>query len=139
MKKLSPEFLTQPLAHRGYHAEGRPENSRAAFLAAVKAGYGIELDVQMSSDAKAMVFHDYDLERLTGVKGPIQQRISTELTDVALLGGSDGIPTLSEVLEIVGGKVPLLIEIKARGPLYPAISSATAFSKAPTFGPNAPS
>lgn len=114
MTRLDPEFLRAPLAHRALHdvADGRPENSRAAISAAMAHGYGIEIDLQLSRDGAAMVFHDYDLRRLTGQSGPVQQREAAELGGVALLGGDEGIPTLPEVLELVGGRVPLLIELK---------------------------
>ena len=113
---LPPAFLHAPLAHRGYHAraEGRPENSRAAFRAAVAAGYGIELDVQVSRDGQAMVFHDEGLARLTGVAGMVAERDAADLGAIRLLGGDEAIPTLPEVLALVGGRVPLLIEIKDR-------------------------
>ena len=113
---LPPAFLHTPLAHRGYHAvkEGRPENSRAAFRAALAAGYGIELDVQVSRDGQAMVFHDEALLRLTGVAGLVADRDAADLGKIALLGGDEGIPTLAQVLALVGGRVPLLIEIKDR-------------------------
>lgn len=113
---LPPAFLHAPLAHRGYHArhQGRPENSRAAFRAAVAAGYGIEMDVQVSRDGQAMVFHDDGLKRLTGVKGMVVERDAVDLGGIALLGGDEGIPTLAQVLGLVGGRVALLIEIKDR-------------------------
>lgn len=113
-RPLPDAFRRLPLAHRALHdkAAGRPENSRAAILAAISAGYGIEIDVQPSKEGCAMVFHDYDLKRLTGERGPIQQRAAHDLGQVVLLGGDEGIPTLNEVLELVGGKVPLLIELK---------------------------
>lgn len=112
--QLPEIFLRLPLAHRGYHdaAKGRPENSRAAILAAVQAGYGIEIDLQLSADEEVMVFHDYHLERLTGQTGSVRQLTARELGSVPLLNGAEGIPTLSEILGIVSGKVPLLIEIK---------------------------
>lgn len=111
---LPDAFLTIPLAHRAYHdrSAGRPENSRAAIRAAIDAGYGIEIDVQLSQDNIAMVFHDYDLKRLTDEVGPVRQRSSDTLSSLTLLGGDEGIPTLAEVLEIVKGQVPVLIEIK---------------------------
>lgn len=112
---LPHAFLTTPIAHRGYHAQGaaRPENSRGAFRAAVDAGYGIELDVQRSSDGQAMVFHDDDLDRLTKATGPIGRCSAADLARIALCDGDgETIPTLSEVLAIVAGRVPLLIEIK---------------------------
>ena len=114
MIPLDPAFLNTPLTHRALHDvdRGRPENSRAAILAAIEAGYGIEIDVQLSSDGKAMVFHDYDLRRLAHDSGPIQQRSANDLGRVILRGNDEGIPTLPEVLELVAGRVPLLIEIK---------------------------
>lgn len=114
MTKLDPAFLTVPLTHRALHdvKRGRPENSRAGIKAAIDKGYGIEVDVQQSSDGQAMVFHDYDLKRLTHDSGPIRQRSAADLSRVVLRGSDDGIPTLPEVLELVAGRVPLLIEIK---------------------------
>lgn len=111
---LPPAFLHAPIAHRGFHDKtaGRPENSPAAFLAAVNAGYGIECDLQLSSDAQPMVFHDEALERLTGQPGLIRDRSAIDLARVALLHGSDTVPTLAQMLTLVAGRVPLLIEIK---------------------------
>lgn len=111
---LHPDFLRLPIAHRALHdrAAGRPENSRAAVRAAVAAGYAIEIDIQPSEDGVPMVFHDYDLRRLTGVPGRIRGLSARKLATLRLLGGEDGIPTLAEVLAIVAGCVPLLIEIK---------------------------
>ncbi len=114
MSELSNDFKRIPFAHRGLHdvKHGRPENSRAAIRAAIAAGYGIEMDLQLSRDGRAMVFHDYDLRRLTGEKGPIQQRDADELEQIPLTGGDEGIPTFAEVLKLVAGRVPLLIELK---------------------------
>ncbi|MGK7752796.1 MULTISPECIES: glycerophosphodiester phosphodiesterase family protein [unclassified Roseovarius] len=114
MTRLDPAFLRAPLAHRALHDVGcgRPENSRAAVAAAIRHGYGIEIDLQLSRDCAAMVFHDYDLKRLTGQSGPVQQREAAQLGKLPLLGGDEGIPTLPEVLELVAGQVPLLIELK---------------------------
>ncbi len=129
--KLPGDFLTVPLAHRALHGPGRPENSRAAIRAAMEAGYGIEIDLQLSADGQAIVFHDYALVRLTGRSGPVRQSPAAELTAMPLLGG-DGecIPTLPEVLSLVAGRVPLLIEIKdqdgAMGPDVGALETATA-------------
>lgn len=123
--RLPYAFLAAPIAHRGLHdrAAGRPENSRAAFRAAIAAGYAIELDVQPSSDNVPMVFHDYDLRRLTGVPGRIRGRGAEELQAMRLLGGDgEGIPTLAEVLRLVAGQVPVLIEIKDQdGAMGPAV------------------
>ena len=114
MIPLASAFIDIPLAHRALHdvSDGRPENSRAAIRAALDAGYGIEIDLQLSADGQAMVFHDYDLGRLTDAKGPVNARTAAELAQIPLKGGSEGIPTLKEVLELINGRVPLLIEIK---------------------------
>lgn len=110
-----PESLRRlPVAHRAYHdrAAGRIENSRAAIRAAVQAGYAIEIDLQLSSDCQAMVFHDDDLDRLTAATGPVRARSAAELGGIGLTGGDEGIPTFAEVLALVAGQVPLLVEIK---------------------------
>jgi glycerophosphoryl diester phosphodiesterase len=101
-------------AHRGLHGAGRPENSPSAFAAAIAAGLGIECDVQRSSDGVAMVFHDFELDRLTDAEGPVSALSAEELGQIVLSGSPDTIPTLRELLEQVAGKVPLLIEIKSR-------------------------
>ncbi len=80
--------------------------------AAVAAGYGLEIDVQLSADGQAMVFHDEELDRLTAAQGPVSARTASELGAIRLTDAEDGIPTLPEVLSLVGGRVPLLIEIK---------------------------
>lgn len=111
---LPPEFWRAPFAHRGLHdvTAGRPENSRAAIRAAISAGYGIEIDVQLSRDHQAMVFHDYALERLTSKSGVVRMHNAAALAETFLIGGEEGVPGLPEILEIIGGAVPLLIEIK---------------------------
>lgn len=130
--RLPKSFLDRPLAHRGLHdaSKGIIENTASAFLAAIDHGFGIELDLQLSSDAQAMVFHDYDMERLTGRPGPIQTRPHTELGRIGLSGGTDHINTLREILDLVAGRVPLLIELKdqdgAMGPNIGALEAATA-------------
>ncbi len=112
--RLDPAFLGPPIAHRGLHdkASGVIENSRSAITAAVAAGYGVEIDIQPSADGEAMVFHDYDLKRLTGAEGPISARSTADLQALTLTGGGEGPPTFGEVLEIVAGRTPLLVEIK---------------------------
>lgn len=114
MSALSEAFRHLPIAHRALHdaGQGRPENSRAAIRAAMAAGYGIEIDLQATRDGRAMVFHDYDLGRLTPETGPLRARDAAELSQIPLKGGDEGIPELSEVLTLVGGRVPLLIELK---------------------------
>ena len=101
-------------AHRGLwnRKEGVPENSMAAFRRAADAGYGIELDVHMTSDGHLVVFHDDTLKRMCGTDGRIEDRTLSELLDLRLAGTGQGIPLLSAVLEMVDGRVPLLIELK---------------------------
>ena len=114
MTALPACFLTRPIAHRGLHdaSDGRPENSVVAFRAAIAAGYAIELDVQMSLDGTAMVFHDYHLSRLTSQNGPVAQRPASDLSRIQLSGSRDTITDLEQVLGLIAGQVPLLVEIK---------------------------
>lgn len=114
---LPAAFLTTPIAHRGLHdaAARRPENSLPAFQAAVAAGYGIELDVQISADGAAMVFHDDTLDRMTAEAGPLAARTEAELGQIPLRHSGDHIPSLAQVLQAVAGRVPLLIEVKDAG------------------------
>ena len=111
---LPAAFLTMPLAHRGYHnaALRQPENALSAFRAAIAAGYGIELDVQLTADGQAMVFHDDRLDRMTAHTGAILDHSAADLGKIKLRDSDDLIPTLPQVLALVAGKVPLLIEIK---------------------------
>lgn len=101
-------------AHRGLHGAGRVENSPSAFAAAILRGMGIECDVQRSRDGEAMVFHDWDLDRLTSEHGPVKARDAAELGRITLGATGDTIPRLSDLLSQIGGKVPLLIEIKSK-------------------------
>lgn len=111
---MSADWLKRAVyAHRGWHGDGRTENSPSAFRAAIAAGLGIECDVQQSADSEAMVFHDWDLGRLTAERGPIRLRTAEELASIPLIGG-DPIWTLPELLDEVAGRVPVLIEIKSR-------------------------
>lgn len=111
---LPAAFLSLPIAHRALHdrAKGRIENSPSAIKAAVQAGYAIEIDLQLSSDGVAMVFHDDDLDRLTAAKGRVNCLSADKLGQITLTDSGDKIPTLAEVLEMIGGQVPLLIELK---------------------------
>lgn len=134
MSRLHDSFLTQPIAHRGYHdaQAGVVENSRAAINAAINAGYAIELDVQLSADGHAVVFHDYEMSRLTDQSGALRTRTRAELTQIALKGTDELIPTLPEILTLVAGRVPLLIETKDQdgamgpdvGPLEQSVADA---------------
>lgn len=101
-------------AHRGLHGPDEPENSLAAFAEAIVRGMGIECDVQRSSDGQAVVFHDWELDRLTRDTGPVAQRSAAQLGATKLTGGTDCIPSLRQLLDLVAGQVPLLIEIKSR-------------------------
>ena len=101
-------------AHRGLHGGGITENSLPAFKAAISRGMGIECDVQRTADDRAVVYHDWELERLTGQSGPVQDRTAAELSHIALGRGAGTIPTMREVLDCVGGRVPLLVEVKSR-------------------------
>ena len=100
-------------AHRGLHGAGLPENSPAAFAAAIERGMGIECDIQRSRDGQAMVFHDAKLDRLTAEQGLVADRDADELGRITLTGGIDTIPTLQQLLDQVAGTVPLLIELKS--------------------------
>ena len=108
------DFVFAPaIAHRGlWTTSGPPENSLAAFEAACEGGYGIELDVQLSSDGEAMVFHDTQLARLTGREGRVCDHTADDLAAMKLPGGEETIPTLSETLTLVGKRAMVLIELK---------------------------
>ena len=101
-------------AHRGLHGSGAPENSPSAFSAAIERGLGIECDIQRSSDGQAMVFHDWELDRLTEETGPVVRRSAEQLGQIAMTGSIDRIPTLRQFLDQVAGRVPVLIEVKSR-------------------------
>jgi len=108
----------RPFAHRGLHGGGRIENSRAAFAAAIEGGFGIELDVQAALYGEPIVFHDNRLDRLTGSTGPLAELEADAVTAIALTGSTEKIASLAEILSLVAGRTPLLIEVKARGPAY---------------------
>lgn len=126
MPDLPAAFLARPLAHRGLHDRRRGviENSRAAVQAAVAAGYGVEVDVQRAADDGVMVFHDAELKRLTGRRGAVAALSGAELGAIALKGGGETIPTLGEILALVAGDAPLLIEVKDPDPGLPASDGA---------------
>jgi glycerophosphoryl diester phosphodiesterase len=108
--------LTQlPIAHRGLHdvQAGIVENTVSAFRLAVEADYAIECDVQLSRDGEVMVFHDAHLERLTTQTGNIADYTSSALAALNLRGSDDYIPTLTEILNLIQGKTPLIIELKS--------------------------
>ena len=111
VKKME-EFKTKMYAHRGLHNGERAENSMSAFRAAVEAGYGIELDVRLSKDGRLVVFHDDTLDRVCGREGRVVDFTAAELATFKLNGTDDGIPLFSDVLALIDGRVPLLVEIK---------------------------
>ena len=109
------EYRGRQFAHRGLHdaRRGVVENTLPAFIAARDAGLGMELDVQLSADDQIVVFHDDDLARLAGDPRRVRRLTLDELAALPLLGREDArIPTLRQVLDAVGGQVPLLIEVK---------------------------
>lgn len=105
-------------AHRGLHdnAADAPENSLRAFERAVRAGYGAELDVQLTRDNIPVIFHDFTLERICGVRGKVEQYSYEELQHFALCDSDQRIPKLEEVLRLVNGSIPLIVELKTAGP-----------------------
>ena len=111
-RKRALEFSKVKYAHRGLHNGTRAENSLSAFAAAVDAGYGIELDVRLCSDGELVVFHDATLDRVVGREGRVIDFTREELAAMSLSGTADGIPTLRQVLDLIDGAVPMLIEIK---------------------------
>ena len=112
-KETAAFFAAQnKFAHRGLHGDGAPENSLAAFELACKSGYGIELDVHVTADDKLVVFHDDTLKRMCGVEGKTESKTLAELQALTLGGTGEHIPSFREVLDLVGGRVPLIVEIK---------------------------
>lgn len=107
-------FMGKHYAHRGLfdNQSDAPENSLKAFAKAVEAGYGIELDVQLTKDEIPVVFHDASLERMCGVKGNVWEYTWEQLQEMTLADSDEKIPLFKEVLELVDGKVPLIVEYK---------------------------
>lgn len=107
-------FLTHtPFAQRGLHGSRMVENSRAAIEAAANAGYGVQIDVQFSLDGAAFVYRDNTLERMTGETGQLRHYTSKQLAQIQLNGSDETIPQLGEILRIVNGRVPVLVELRA--------------------------
>jgi glycerophosphoryl diester phosphodiesterase len=117
-------------AHRGLWDEKSPENSLSAIKKAVDAGYGIEFDIHLTRDGRVVVFHDDTLERMCGVQGRIEDMTYEQLSAFRLLQSDERIPLLTELLEVVDGQVPLLVELKGEAadaslcPVADAILSA---------------
>ncbi|WP_321337685.1 glycerophosphodiester phosphodiesterase family protein [Breoghania sp.] len=112
----APEWITAtPIAHRGFHdtSAGRIENSPSAVAAALERGFAIEVDLQETAEHGALVFHDNDLDRLTCETGPVRSRRLSELTSIPMRDGTDTLWDLDALLEMVAGRVPLIIEMKS--------------------------
>lgn len=112
-------------AHRGFHGEGAPENSMEAFRRAKDAGYGIELDVHLLSDGSLAVMHDSALKRTTGAEGEMEDLTSSVLKDYRLEGTEETIPLFSDVLDLIDGTVPLIVELKCARNNYRELCAAT--------------
>ncbi len=108
-------FMGRNISHRGLHrTDGSvPENSLAAFRAAVDGGYGVECDVRLTRDGRLVAFHDGDTQRMCSCPGRIEEMDWAELSLLRLGRTAEGIPLLAEVLETVGGKVPVVLELKS--------------------------
>ena len=133
-------FLThKPIAHRGLHDGNQDcfENSLSAFDAAIAGDFAIELDVQLSADNKAIVFHDRELDRLTAESGTVAARSASELRHIMLGGTSDHVPTLAETLERIDGRVPVVIEMKDNGARNSELAKAVASDLEDYDGPAA--
>ena len=112
-----PGWLREvPIAHRGLHGDGTPENSVAAFRAAAAAGYGVELDVHVTADAELVVLHDDDTRRTTGVDRRVATTRLAELAELPLEGTTERVPALRRVLDELDGSAPVLVEVKAGTP-----------------------
>ena len=111
-------------AHRGLHGEGRPENSMAAFRAALEGGYGIELDIHLLKDGSLAVIHDSSLKRTTGREGRIEDLTTEELPNYRLEGTEETIPTFRELLDLYDGKAPLIVELKPVDGNHAALAEA---------------
>lgn len=110
-----PDWLTaRPVAHRGLHdpARGPLENTLAAADAAARRGFAIEVDLVLSSDGEAMVFHDGTLDRLTFETGPVAALMAEELAALPLRGSDQHMPTLADLLAVIDDRVPLIAELK---------------------------
>ena len=105
-------LIKKPLSHRGMFNDEFPENTLGAFQNAVDHNFGCELDVQMTTDGQLVVFHDYDMKRLTGVPGDIREKSFSEIKNLKIHNTKYGIPTFEEVLNLIDGRIPILVEVK---------------------------
>lgn len=111
-------------AHRGLHGNGLPENSMAAFRAALDGGYGIEFDLHLLKDGNLAVMHDSLLKRTTGGSGRIEDLTTEDLKNYHLEGTEETIPTFRELLDLYAGKAPLIVELKPVGGNHAALCEA---------------
>ena len=113
-KRQKAPFYGRSFAHRGLHVEDKsvPENSLEAFRLAASAGYGVELDVQLSKDGRVVVFHDDTLDRVCGVHARVDEKSFDELRLLRLCGTEQRIPLLTEALAVINGRGPLIVELK---------------------------
>ena len=135
------DWLTaQPIAHRGLHdsAQGLVENTAAAVRAAISAGYGIEVDVQLSGDGEAMVYHDDALGRLTEGEAKLNRLSAAELKRVPFRNSSERMMTLGDLCDLVGARTTILIELKSRFDGDLRLANRVAEVLAPYAGPAAP-
>ena len=111
-------------AHRGLHGNGIPENSMAAFRAALEHGYGIELDIHLLKDGNLAVMHDSKLLRTTGAEGCMEDLTTEDLANYRLEGTEETIPTFRQVLDLYAGKAPLIVELKPERGNHAALAKA---------------
>ena len=113
-KRQKAPFVGRNFAHRGLHSRDKsvPENSLAAFRLAAQAGYGVELDVQLSKDGQVVVFHDDTLDRVCGVHSRVDEKTFAELRQLRLCGTEETIPLFTEVLDVINGRGPIICELK---------------------------
>lgn len=130
-------LTARPIAHRGLHdsSKGVIENSVSAARAAIAAGFGVECDVQLTADGELVVFHDETLERLTEGAGAVATHSAEALTRLKLRGGADAIPRFSEFLAAIGGRTPIVVEIKSAFDGDTAVAQRTAQALAHYDGP----
>ena len=122
--KTMAELRRWNYAHRGLHNSEKPENSMAAFRAALEGGYGIELDVHLMKDGNLAVIHDSSLKRTAGADVKIEDLTLADLENYRLGGTDEKIPLFSQVLELFEGKAPLIVELKTAGDNHAALSDA---------------
>jgi glycerophosphoryl diester phosphodiesterase len=134
---LNGAVFLRPIAHRGLHdkTRGRLENTATSFRAAIAKGYGIECDLQAAEDGTPMVFHDHKLDRLVAATGRIDSYSKSILADFRYKGVDESILTFTELLDLVNGEAPLLVEVKRDGPLRPGFLESIARHAASYKGP----